>query len=158
MATTVKMRLLKMFLRRTKKRKTLFVKKKMHASHCVVQGYNDWSRRRRNFLAQQSDRLGAVNVPTNFVPFVHAGRIVSCSKTFSEISQSRSLRTEESCVALNLDLYQQYGRSHLRVPAQSLKGVVASWVLTPSLMIYSASKKPITCARKWIKSYPQSQV
>ena len=98
----------------------------MHASRCMVQGYNDWSRRRRNFLAQQRDRLGAVNVHTNSVPFSHAGRIVSCSTTFSEISLSRSLHTEESCVALNLDLYQQYGRSHLRVPAQSLKGVVAS--------------------------------
>ena len=86
------------------------MKKKMHASRCVVQVYNDWSRRRRNFLAQQCDRLGAVNVHTNFVPFAHAGRIVSCSKTFSEISLSRSLHIEGSCVALNLDLYQQYGK------------------------------------------------
>ena len=35
-----------------KKRKTLIVKERELASLCVVEGYNNWSRRRRNFLAE----------------------------------------------------------------------------------------------------------
>ena len=48
----------------------------MHASLCVVHGYNNWSRQRRNFLAQLSDRLGSVSVHTNFVLFNRVDRFV----------------------------------------------------------------------------------
>ena len=78
MATSVKV--LKRFIQRVKKH--LFVKERMHASRCVVQGYNNWSRRRRNFLAQKADRLGWAS---EVWEHACASRIVICLEVLTRI-------------------------------------------------------------------------